>query len=328
MKSFADEQSRRGAYSRSDRGVTAVEVEQIVGSVGRAAELDSRFRHRKTFRLTRPLETRIVRVRALFERGWVPPLELYLIGEDYFVLDGHHRVAVALERGQTFLDAHVVEYRPDRSDPANAVYYERAAFVAATGLQQVLASELGRYPRLLGRIHSYHRELDREARAHAARAVARLLPFATVEGPRRLSLRATARSWYEGEFRPVVDVLHAEGVSQRFAGLPDGDLYGHVSDHRWYLSERHGWDVGLDAALVDFVHRFATRSSREAVVDPIIALGSDVLDQVSGAPLGPLRRLTIHPTIAFLTGVLLLPVAFLRGLRPKDYRIPAPSLRR
>src|ERR1700736_3347273 len=109
MKSFADEQSRRGAYARGDRGVITVDVEQIVGSVGRAAELDLKFRHRKTFRLSRSVETRVRRVRALFETGTVPPLELYQIGDEYFVLDGHHRVAVALERGQIFLEAHVVE---------------------------------------------------------------------------------------------------------------------------------------------------------------------------------------------------------------------------
>jgi hypothetical protein len=326
VKSFADEQTRRGAYARADRGLVSVEVERIVGSVGRASELDPRFRNRRTFRMSRSSDWRIVRLRKLFDAGTVPPLELYQIGDDYFVLDGHHRVAVALERDQTYFDAHVVEYRPDRADPANAVYYERAAFVAATGLREVVACELGRYPRLLSRVQSYHRELDREGRAVAANAIARLLPIAMVDGPRRLNLREAARIWYHDEYRPVVDVLHAEGLPQRFAEIPDGDLYSYVSDHRWYLSERRGWDVGLDVALVDFVHRFAAKTSGETLVDPIVAYGSDVLEQVSDAPLGPLRRITSHPAVAFATGICLLPIAFLRGLRPKDYRIPRSSL--
>lgn len=326
MKSFADEQRGRGAFSRVDRGLVTVEVERIVGSVGRASQIDRHFRNRGTFRLTRTYDSRVVRLRRLFETGRVPPLELYQIGADYFVLDGHHRVAVAHERGQAYFDAHVVEYRPDPSDPANAMYYEQAAFIAATGLREVLVTEPGRYPRLLNRVRGYYRELDLEGRAQARLAISRLLPFATVEGRRRLTLREAALAWYLGEYRPVVEVLHAEEVAGQFVGVADGDLYGHVSDHRWYLSERRGWDVGLDAALVDFVHRFGATTSAEALVDPIFAYGSAVLEEAERVPLGPFRRLTVHPLVAFVAGVCLLPLAFLRGLRPADYRMPRSAL--
>ena len=38
-------------------------------------------------------------------------MELYKIGEIYFVKDGNHRVSVAREQGQTFIDAYVTEIK-------------------------------------------------------------------------------------------------------------------------------------------------------------------------------------------------------------------------
>ena len=127
LLSFDREQARRGAYARRDAGLQTVEVTRIVGSVGRASELDGRFRYRSIW-APKNTASRTLRLVHLFDSGKVPPLELYAIGDDLFVLDGHHRVSLALARGQDFLDAHVVEHLPDRRDPANRVYYERQAF--------------------------------------------------------------------------------------------------------------------------------------------------------------------------------------------------------
>src|SRR5439155_27253228 len=97
LLSFDAEQARRGAYARTDRGLQTVEVDRIVGSVGRAAELDRRFRPRRGWLGCAPVSSdmRAGRIRRLFESGAVPPLELYRIGDDLFVLDGHHPARVA-----------------------------------------------------------------------------------------------------------------------------------------------------------------------------------------------------------------------------------------
>ena len=39
----------------------------------------------------------------------LPPVDLYKVGEIYFVRDGNHRISVAREQGQDFIDAHVTE---------------------------------------------------------------------------------------------------------------------------------------------------------------------------------------------------------------------------
>jgi hypothetical protein len=59
---------------------------------------------------------------AMQEGKTLPPLELYKLTREphaaaaapvseYYVVDGHHRVAMARKLGQDFLDAHVVAYR-------------------------------------------------------------------------------------------------------------------------------------------------------------------------------------------------------------------------
>jgi hypothetical protein len=44
----------------------------------------------------------------------LPPVELFKVGEVYFVRDGNHRVSVARARGQDFIDAQVTEIRVSR----------------------------------------------------------------------------------------------------------------------------------------------------------------------------------------------------------------------
>src|SRR5687767_1658255 len=174
LLSFDDEQAKRGAYARRDAGLRTVEVTRIVGSVGRAAELDARFRYRSIW-APKNTTSRTLRLVQLFDVGQVPPLELYAIGDDLFVLDGHHRVALALARGQDFLEAHVVEHLPDRRDPANQVYYERRAFVAATAIDGVHATEPGRYPKLLNRVRDHRHAMARRPGAPTAARASELL---------------------------------------------------------------------------------------------------------------------------------------------------------
>lgn len=333
LLSFDEEQARRGAYARRDAGLQTIEVARVVGSVGRAGELDGRFRYRSVW-APKNSGSRAMRLGALFESGKVPPLELYAIGDDLFVLDGHHRVGVALARGQEFLEAHIVEHLLDRQDPANQVYYERRAFAAATGLSDIHATDAGRYPKLLSRIRDHRVALSNETPVGG-----RGTPFGPGERPRHdawrgswptlpaavrtsevfrataaseLNLRAAARDWREAEYLPVVEVLRAERIPDAFPGRAMGDLYGYVLDHCWYASERRGWDVGLESALADFVVRHAPDPMAEALIDPIVALGSDVLGNASAGQ---------HWWAALAAGIVALPIAFVRGLRPRHYQL-------
>ena len=53
------------------------------------------------------------RIDRAFQRGEdLPPVELYEIGDAYFVVDGHHRVSVARYHDVPTVEAAVVEFHP------------------------------------------------------------------------------------------------------------------------------------------------------------------------------------------------------------------------
>jgi hypothetical protein len=121
VRSFDADVAAAGVLAgRVDKGFKEVPVDKIVGSVGRAHNLRSDF----FYKTGQAVTARFRRVgQAMAEGKSLPPLELYKVKEPeqtsaYYVVDGHHRVAMAKQLGQDALDAHVVEYRVKRVDPA------------------------------------------------------------------------------------------------------------------------------------------------------------------------------------------------------------------
>jgi nucleotide-binding universal stress UspA family protein len=113
--SFGKAAERCGPLVPSLPRIETVEVARIVGSVGRARELGVDFRPPRQKRRLGD-EQRLQRVRDALDAGkGLPPVELYKLGSGYYVLDGHHRVAAALQIGQAEIDANVVEYVPTSS---------------------------------------------------------------------------------------------------------------------------------------------------------------------------------------------------------------------
>ena len=101
------EQVREQLPFRGQRyiGMHEVPVDKIVGSMGRYRDFDRAF-------LPRQKRTRgrwINIDKAHYSDVILPPVELYKMGEVYFVIDGNHRVSVARQRGQKDIDAHVIE---------------------------------------------------------------------------------------------------------------------------------------------------------------------------------------------------------------------------
>ena len=75
---------------------TSVPIEHIIGSVEPTLSFDRRFR--PTSQLPR---TRFERIAAEVRSGrGMEPVDLYQYGDDYYVLDGHHRIAVARALGE------------------------------------------------------------------------------------------------------------------------------------------------------------------------------------------------------------------------------------
>ncbi len=93
------------ASGEEQRGLQTIPLDSIVGSVGRYTDFTRDFFPRRD-----TVASRWVRLRAsIREKGQLRPIQVYQIGEVYFVLDGNHRVSVARERGANEIQAYVTE---------------------------------------------------------------------------------------------------------------------------------------------------------------------------------------------------------------------------
>ena len=108
LLSFDDVRGAFRADNRTYLGTRVVEVEKIVSSVWRWSDFDPSFLPARA-----SVGERWKRIDRAFHRGEdLPPVELYKIGEVYFVVDGHHRVSVIRYHGVETAEAVVTEFCP------------------------------------------------------------------------------------------------------------------------------------------------------------------------------------------------------------------------
>ncbi|MFN2125838.1 MAG: transcriptional regulator, partial [Candidatus Promineifilaceae bacterium] len=157
--------------SQHDLGVQTIPLDKIVGSVGRYRDFDRAFL--PTQRQTKGRWVNISKAR--YEEVELPAIDVYKVGEVYFVRDGNHRVSVARERNQEFIDAYVTEIEvpimltPDMDLQAVIELKNYAQFMQQTNLNRLRPdSDLEMtlkeaYGRLLSHIdaHRYYLSLDR-----------------------------------------------------------------------------------------------------------------------------------------------------------------------
>ncbi|QFP76201.1 transcriptional regulator [Deinococcus sp. AJ005] len=230
-------------------GVQAIEVAHIIGSVDRYREFDRHYLPKE-----KHLDERWIGVRSAQLQGKeLPPIQVYKVGELYFVKDGNHRVSVARRQGQAYIDAHVIELNvtvpPEESDTLTDLIIkgEYAQFLRATGLdvlvpghREILFTTPGRYDKLLEHIRTRQYFLDRKPERAG-------LPPVTWE--------EAVVSWYERLYLRIVDNLDLHHVMFRFPGRTEADLYLWTMDHRYFLTQKYGHDVGSEEAARDFGKR-------------------------------------------------------------------------
>ncbi len=220
VRSFSDDAARAGPLAPRSLGARTVEVARIVGSVGRPAELGTDFRPLKP---NEDDENRHRRLMQGIERGVsIPPVELYKLGYGYYVLDGHHRVAIAKQQRQLWIDAVVTEYLPLTEPEAQRIFTERQRFERATGLTRIGLARPGNYARLEELIHEY------------AEARSRSEPRAAAFN----DLRDAARRWYADVFRPLQLHVRSRRLTQHFPGERTADVVLRLADHRRLEAQR------------------------------------------------------------------------------------------
>jgi hypothetical protein len=227
-------------------GLHQVPIDQIVGSMGRYRDFDRAFLPRQ-----KRTKDRWVSIdRAHYQEVILPPVELYKMGEVYFVKDGNHRVSVARERGQVFVDAYVTEIDIPVPLTADTVVTdldlkaEYAVFLEKTRLPAVRESALieltlpGEYERLLEHINVHRWYLGEQRRAD--------VPY-----------KEAVASWYDTIYLPLVKILHEEKVIKHFPGRTAGDLYLWTIEYLWYRREAYKDEYAFEEAAHQFIRNYS-----------------------------------------------------------------------
>ncbi len=91
-----------------DKGLQEIELEKIVGSVGKYRDFSRTFLPKSCKN-----EERWRRVDDLFHHQGFEPIKVYKVGQVYFVRDGNHRISVNRTHGVKTIEAYVTEYKTD-----------------------------------------------------------------------------------------------------------------------------------------------------------------------------------------------------------------------
>ena len=240
LRNFARDVARSGALTSVRLGMREVPVDRITGSVGRGHELNASFLPR---RARKDDTARFKGVKDRLERGMpMPLLELYKFGYDYYVLDGHHRVAAARQLGIRELEAEVSEYFSSSDAEQQQVFVERRAFERQTGLTKVGASRVGTYPGLLALISV---SPERETR----------LPGGATSGQ---AAREAWSRWYFGFFQGMQRSMRAQGLHGAFPGERSADILVRLAQFR-ESEARLGQEVSWEQAVGHFAAAYGRR---------------------------------------------------------------------
>ncbi len=204
-------------------------MEDIVGSLNRYHDFDRAFLPVKG-----GIASRWENVDLAFYRNiGLPPVMLYKVGQIYFVVDGHHRVSVAREQGQEYIEAEVrecatkVNITPDLKPEDLVILGEKVEFLERTRLDQlrprsrVRLTIVGGFDRMAEHIavHRYFMGLDLQ---------------------RDVSDEEAVTHWYDTVYLPIVKVIRQSKILKEFPGKTEGDMYLWVLDHQRYLSKAEG----------------------------------------------------------------------------------------
>ena len=246
------EEVRRRLRLRNVRylGLQDVSLDLIVGSVGRYRDFTRAFFPRQD-----DLQERWQRIdRLVTTGGGLPPIELYKVGQVYFVRDGNHRLSVARQHDAPSIQAYVWEYKTrtplERETDVDDLLCKaaHAAFLERTNVDRLcpdLRLELTQpdgYEDLLYEIEAFQQNISR-------------IDEREVEDDEAVAL------WCEMQYAPIVQIIRQRDILQEFPGRTEADLYLWLRRNHEELEVRYGKKVLMEEAADDLAKRFGEKPS-------------------------------------------------------------------
>jgi len=241
IKSFKESQKNEDAFDTVDRGNRAVPVKQIVGSVGRYYDFDSKFRLKQHVPLDRLQNIR----KAMQEGKPLPRVKLYKIKDEYYVLDGNHRISAAKEFGYQNIDADIVEFIPSKDTLENILYREKSEFSDKTGLPySIELTEVRQYAHLIKQILN-HQDFLKQITGGS------------------FSFESAAVDWYKTIYCPLIAIIENAHLIESFPNRTAADLYTYVTFHQWERRAVRKYDSGIDQLISENMEGFRKKMSNK-----------------------------------------------------------------
>ncbi len=228
-------------YNQSYKGMQSIPIENIIGSEGRYRDFDKNFLPIQTSTRTRWENID----KAHYKDIELPPIQVYKIGDLYFVKDGNHRVSVAREKGMKYIDAEVIELKTKIPLKKNMDYneiilkWEQMKFYEQTKLKEIIhnaeiiLTKPGRYDILLEQIKVHHYLLN-------------------ILSEKEVKWEEAVKSWYNTVYMPVINTIRKLKIMKHFPNNTETDLYIWLINHWNYLKENYDPNIDTHSAVLDF----------------------------------------------------------------------------
>lgn len=253
---FEEAQRRLRPFASAYVGIRSIPLAQIVGTEGRERDFDRYFRPRHS-----GVSARLRRVAQAFPHSDFGAIVVYKLGDAYFVLDGHHRVAIARRRGLEWIDAEVTELRARwplsaEADMAELLHAEQERLF----LEHSRLAEARPEARIRFSLPSGYRQLLEHVQIHGYhRLVAETRPVTAAE---------IAAEWYEHSYLTALEAIRQEGLAEACPEATDADRVLYLHQRRRELSVELG-DLPLgEAARHVAEERLSARRRRRTRPSP------------------------------------------------------------
>jgi hypothetical protein len=161
----------------------------------------------------------------------MPPVDVYRVGDMYFVRDGHHRVSIAIASGQTTIDAYVTEVKTTLTPE----HIRTRRDLVCKSYERMFISRVPLRPSARAKIEVS----DPWSYAELGECV-EAWGFRYIQHERRFCDRAEiAERWFNEEYTPVVKMLRDADL---LGSGTEAEAYMRLAAERYRLILAHEWN--------------------------------------------------------------------------------------